>query len=84
MVPISIGISGKVATAILSVGYSLIAFHPISEAAHYRLFSKGGRSIYRKTPDGDYPWITGQEIVSVLLSVVLATAAGCAAWHGLP
>src|SRR5437773_8550760 len=29
----------RFSSAVLSVGYVLIAFHPISEAAHYRLFS---------------------------------------------
>src|SRR5208337_2744474 len=74
VVPLASGVFGKLAAAILSFGYSLIAFHPISEAAHYRLFSKGGRSIYLNTPNGDYPWITDQEVVSVLVSVVLASA----------
>src|ERR1700722_8268162 len=32
----------RAASAVLSAGYVLIAFHPISEAAHYRLFSKNG------------------------------------------
>ncbi len=69
--------SERLARAVLGVGYSLIAFHPFSEMAHYRLFSKSGRSIYIKTPEDDYPWITGQEIVSV--SISLAVAAGVAA-----
>jgi hypothetical protein len=82
--PLARGLFGKAATTILSIGYSLIMFHPISEAAHYRLFSKEGRAIYLRTPDGDYPWITEQEMVSVLLSVVVASVAGCTAWHSSP
>jgi hypothetical protein len=69
--------SDRAARVALGVGYSLVAFHPISEMAHYRLFSKSGRSIYIKAPEDDYPWITGQEMVSV--GVSLAVAAGAAA-----
>jgi hypothetical protein len=58
----------------------LIAFHPISDAAHYRLFSKNGRSIYLKSPEGDYPWMTDQEKATVPLSVVLAVLAAAMAW----
>jgi hypothetical protein len=71
----------RVANTTLSVGYVLIAFHPISQAAHYRFFSKEGRSIYLRTPNGDYPWYTGQEIFSVTLSLIFASIAGCFAWH---
>ncbi len=71
----------RVANTALNVGYALIAFHPISEAAHYRFFSKGGRSIYLRAPQGDYPWCTGQEILAVTLSVIFASLAGCFAWH---
>ena len=65
------------ANAVLSAGYTLIAFHPISEAAQYRLFSKAGRSIYLGR---DYPWITDQEIVTVLLSLLCAATAASMAW----
>jgi hypothetical protein len=70
--------SDRLSNAALSVGYSLIAFHPISEMAHYRLFSKSGRSIYSRTPNGDYPWITRQEIVSVSISVAIAAGVAVA------
>jgi hypothetical protein len=64
----------------LSAGYMLIAFHPVSEAAHYRLlFSGRGRSVYLSGPTPrDYPWITGQELLSVAVSVVLA---GTVCWY---
>lgn len=71
----------RATNATLSAGYALIAFHPISEAAHYRLFSGAGRSVYLQKPGGDWPWITDQEIVSVLASAIFASIAGCAAWH---
>lgn len=72
---------GRVASTTLSVGYILIAFHPISEAAHYRIFSKDGRSKYLSTQNGDYPWYTGQEIFTLTLSLIFASIAGCFAWH---
>jgi len=85
VIPLASGFFGKTPIATLSRvantalvgGYVLIAFHPISEAAHYRLFSKDGRSIYK----GDYPWCTGQEILAVTLSLIFASLAGCFAWH---
>jgi hypothetical protein len=61
--------------AVLSFGYVMIAFHPVSEAAHYRLFSKSGRSIYLKKPGDDFPWATGQETLTVALSLIFAAAA---------
>jgi hypothetical protein len=65
----------------LVAGYVLIAFHPINEAAHYRLFSGKGRSVYLNKSDGDYPWITDQEIFSVILTLVVVSIAGYTAWH---
>jgi hypothetical protein len=65
----------------LTAGYVLIAFHPISEAAHYRLlFRSGGRSIYT----GDYPWVTVQEWFCIALSVIAAAVAGWFAFYGFP
>lgn len=69
----------KAAHTVLAMGYSFIAFHPISEAAHYRLFSKKGRSIY-DGPRGDYPWITDQEIITVVISLICAGVFGIMAW----
>jgi hypothetical protein len=69
--------SAKASDTALAIGYVLIAFHPISMAAHYRLWSKEGRSVY--TNRGlDYPWLTSQEAVSVILSHVLGLFVG---WH---
>lgn len=58
----------------LAIGYVFIAFHPISEAAHYRLFAKRGRVIYLDKPGGAYPWITDQEIFTVTVSGLVALA----------
>jgi hypothetical protein len=77
--PLGLGVV-RAASAVLSAGYALIAFHPISEAAHYRLFSKRGRSIYLESPGSDYRWITDQEIATVALSLVCAATAAAMAW----
>lgn len=65
----------------LSIGYTLIAFHPFNEAAHYRLFSKHGRRKHLEGTNGDYPWITDHEILTVTLSVIFASIAGCFVWR---
>jgi hypothetical protein len=59
---------------VLGAGYVLIAFHPITMAAHYRLWSKAGRSKY-VTDGKDYPYATGEELVISSLSIVLAILA---------
>lgn len=59
---------------ILGAGYVLIAFHPFTTAAHYRLWSRKGRSKYI-TDGKDYSYATGEELVSSSLSVVLAVLA---------
>lgn len=66
------GRSSKIAVA---VACALIAFHPISMAAHYRLYSKEGRGYYVRMGK-DYPWMTGQEAISIVISIVLAIMAG--------
>ncbi|ADW68177.1 hypothetical protein [Granulicella tundricola] len=59
---------------VLGAGYILIAFHPFTMAAHYRLWSKEGRSKY--ITDGKaYPYATREELISSSLSVVLAALA---------
>jgi hypothetical protein len=56
---------------VLAGGYVLIAFHPLTMAAHYRLWSRQGKNRY--VADGkDYPYSTGEELVSSLLSILLA------------
>lgn len=82
--PLATGDFSRVAKTALAIGYTLVAFHPINVAAHYRLlFSKTGRSIYLKIPGGDYPYITDQEKVSLAISLVVATMAGGYVWYGL-
>jgi hypothetical protein len=59
---------------VLGAGYVLIAFHPFTMAAHYLLWNRGGRSKYI-TDGNDYPYATGEELVSSSLSVLLAILA---------
>lgn len=54
----------------LSVGYTLIALHPLNEAAHYSLLIP--RESGREVVDDDYVWISRQEIFTVTLSVAAA------------
>lgn len=66
---------------VLGAGYVLIAFHPFTMAAHYRLWSKDGRNKY-VTDGKDYPYATGEELVSSSLSILLAVlAAACIGAH---
>jgi len=59
---------------VLGAGYVLIAFHPFTVAAHYRLWSKDGIRMHVR--DGkDHPYATGEELVSSSLSIVLAILA---------
>ena len=59
---------------VLAGGYVLIAFHPVTTAAHYRLWSR--EDIRKHVLDGkDYPYATTEELVSSFLSVVLSVAA---------
>jgi hypothetical protein len=66
---------------VLAGGYVLIAFHPLTMAAHYRLWSREG--IRKHVKDGkDYPYATAEELVSASLSIVLAVlAAGYIGTH---
>jgi hypothetical protein len=56
---------------VLGAGYVLIAFHPFTMAAHYRLWSREARNKY-VTDEKDYPYATGEELLSAALSIVLA------------
>jgi hypothetical protein len=59
---------------VLAGGYVLIAFHPVTTAAHYRLWSREG--IRERVRDGKrYPYATTEELVSSFLSIVLSVAA---------
>jgi hypothetical protein len=56
---------------VLGAGYVLIAFHPFTMAAHYRLWSREGKSGHG-TDGKDYPYATGEELISASLSIILA------------
>jgi hypothetical protein len=59
---------------VLVIGYVLIAFHPLTIAAHYRLWSRGVRSKFSAAGKDD-PYATGEELVLSSLSVVFAILA---------
>jgi len=59
---------------VLGVGYVLIAFYPLTIAAHYRLWSRKGRS--KSVRDGNsYPYATREEVISSSFSIALAILA---------
>ena len=65
---------------VLAGGYVLIAFHPFTMAAHYRLWNREG--VRKHVRDGqDYPYATTEELISSSLSVVLSVSA--AAYIGM-
>lgn len=78
--PLASGQFHHVAKAVLGTGYLLVALHPINTAAHYRLFSRSDRSVY-KDSGRNYPYVTGQEMFTLLLSVVLVFLAARWLWH---
>lgn len=57
----------------LSVAYVIVAAYPINTAAHYRLFSRSGRSKY-KQEGRDYPYITDQEWMTLIVTFVTVGA----------
>ena len=69
---------GRLSKTVLAVGYVPIALHPVSQAAHYRLFSPKGRSVYEK-----FPWITDQEIASLVFTLAAAMLAGWIVSHAV-
>ncbi len=73
--PLATGAFAARQKVVLGMGYVLIAMHPVNVAAHYRLFSKKGRSVYSEA-SRDYPYITGQEIGSLILTLFLVAGAG--------
>ena len=59
---------------VLAGGYALIAFYPLTTAAHYRLWSRG--SIRQDSRDGNaYPYVTREEIIAVSVSAISALLA---------
>jgi hypothetical protein len=80
VLPIAIDTYFWLSRMVLAGGYVLIAFHPFTVAAHYRLWSREG--IRRHVRDGqDYPYATTEELISSSLSVVLSVSA--AAYIGI-
>ena len=71
VVPIATDSYFWLSRVVLGAGYVLIAFHPFTMAAHYRLWSRDGRNKY-VTAGKDYPYATGEELVSALISIILA------------
>jgi hypothetical protein len=74
VVPIATDSYFWLSRVVLGAGYVLIAFHPFTLAAHYRLWSRDGRNKY-VTAGKDYPYATGEELVSSSLSIILAVLA---------
>ena len=56
---------------VLGAGYVLIAFHPFTMAAHYRLWSRESKSGH-VTDRKDHPYATREEVISASLSIILA------------
>ncbi len=81
LLPLKTGSFGPFPLSVLAAGYVLIAFHPITMAAHYGLFRKGGRPLVRtKEGDekgGDYPYATTEEIVIFVCSLVVSAVVIC-------
>ena len=71
VVPIATDSYFWLSRVVLGAGYVLIAFHPFTMAAHYRLWSRDGRNKY-VTDGKDYPYAKGEELVSALISIILA------------
>jgi hypothetical protein len=57
----------------VATAYIVIAAHPLNTAAHYRLFSRWGRTKYRQQ-GRDVPYVTDQEWIT------LALTAACIGW----
>jgi hypothetical protein len=79
VVPLASSEFNRSAKTALAVGYTLMAFHPISVACHYRLFSRSGRTVYSKA-GLDYPPITDHEVASVVISLAVALVVGRYVW----
>ena len=56
------------ARTVVAAAATLLALHPFNTAAHYRLFSPKGRSIYAGEA---HPYVTDQEYLSLAATVVL-------------
>lgn len=71
VVPIATDTYFWLSRMVLGAGYVLIAFHPFTMAAHYRLWSRASKS--GNVTDGkEHPYTTGEELLSASLSMILA------------
>jgi hypothetical protein len=59
---------------VLAGGYVLIAFHPFTTAAHYRLWSREASHEHVRD-NKNYPYATTEELVSLFVSAILAVLA---------
>jgi hypothetical protein len=75
VIPLAENGLSQISKTVLAVAYILIALHPINAAAHYRLFSREGRHMYERQ-ERDYPYITDQEIVTTIATLVFAVVGG--------
>src|ERR1700678_3411468 len=71
VVPIATDSYFWLSRVVLGAGYVLIAFHPFTMAAHYRLWSRERKS--GNVTDGKVnPYATGEELLSASVSMILA------------
>ena len=75
IVPLKTDTFGITSRVTMAVSFVLIVLYPIILAGHYRLFSKKGRSIYEEK-GRDYPWVTDQEAILIIVALVCAVIAG--------
>jgi hypothetical protein len=71
VVPITTDAYFWLSRIVLGAGYVLIAFHPFTMAAHYRLWSRAGKRVH-VTDAKDHPYATREELFSASLSIYLA------------
>lgn len=76
VLPLASGEFVKASKIILAIAVVFIAFHPISIAGHYCLLVGQGRDKYiSKKGLNDYPYFTDEEIISLIISAILAISA---------
>jgi len=75
VIPLISGEFGKTSKVVLAITAVLIGFHPINVAAHYCLITGRGRERYLKKR-GDYPYATGEEFITIVISLIIAAISG--------
>ena len=75
ILPMIITINSNILEMIISISFILLIMHPVNTASHYRLFSKKGRYKYIELGK-DFPWITDQEIVTIIITLTLSIILG--------